>query len=53
VPSDEEMRCWWRAGVAELSAEAAAMLSAVAEESASVLDRRLGKRPAGRRTSSW
>jgi hypothetical protein len=35
VPSGEEMRCRWRAGAA-LSAEAAAVLSAAAEQSAAV-----------------
>jgi hypothetical protein len=53
VSSGEVMRCRWRAGAAELSAEAAMVLSAVAEESASVPSRRSGKRPAGRRTSPW
>jgi hypothetical protein len=47
MASGEEMRCRWRAGAAELSAEAAAALSAA------VPSRRLGKQPVGRRISSW
>jgi hypothetical protein len=59
MASGEEMRRQWRAGAAELSAEAtvalsaeaAAALSVAAELSAVIPSWRLGKRPAGRRTS--
>jgi hypothetical protein len=53
VSSGEEIRCRWRAAAAELSVEVAAVLSAAAEQTTVVLGRRLGKRPVGRRTSSW